>query len=63
MAWLWKLSEDECLGCGVCADVCADAAIRMTRDMAYPEVIAPRCVGCLLCVKECPVAAIEVRET
>jgi electron transfer flavoprotein alpha subunit len=62
MAWLWRLIEGECIGCGICADVCAEDAIRMTRDMAYPEVTAVRCVGCMRCAEECPVEAIEVQQ-
>ncbi len=62
MGWEWKLIEQECTGCGICADVCRYAAIRMTRDMAYPEGVVGGCVGCLDCVQQCPFAAIEVRE-
>ena len=62
MAWQWKLMLEECIGCGICADVCQDAAIRMTREMAYPEAIPSKCVGCLICAQQCPVNAIEVWE-
>ncbi|MCK4646768.1 MAG: 4Fe-4S binding protein, partial [Candidatus Aminicenantes bacterium] len=37
MAWEWKLLIQNCTGCGICVDVCAEDAIKMTRDMAYPE--------------------------
>ncbi len=62
MDWEWKLINRECTGCGICADVCAYGAIRMTREMAYPEAVISKCVGCLICVNQCPFDAIEVRE-
>ncbi len=62
MGWEWNLVAKQCTGCGICADVCRYAAIRMTRDMAYPEAVIAECVGCLDCVQQCPFAAIEVRE-
>ncbi len=58
----WKLRERDCTGCGICADVCPEGAIRMTREMAYPEPLPGRCTGCLICVHECPFEAIEVLE-
>ncbi len=62
MDWAWNLVAKQCTGCGICADVCRYAAIRMTRDMAYPEGVVGQCVGCMVCVEQCPFAAIEVRE-
>lgn len=60
MDWQWKLIVEQCIGCGVCADVCSYEAIQLTRDMAYPEPIAGRCTGCMVCVEQCPTQAIEV---
>ncbi len=57
----WKLKEGECTGCGICRDVCPSSAIKMSRQMAYPEPIVGKCEGCLDCVKECPFDAIEVK--
>jgi len=62
MGWEWKLIKQDCTGCGICADVCRYAAIRMTREMAYPEAVIAKCVGCLDCVQQCPFEAIEVQE-
>jgi Pyruvate/2-oxoacid:ferredoxin oxidoreductase delta subunit len=62
MAWQWKLVQPQCVGCGICADVCAYGAIDMTREMAYPSSGPSACVGCLLCMQQCPVDAIEVHE-
>ena len=62
MNWEWILINQECTGCGICADVCPSDAIKMTIDMAYPSPIPGRCEGCLQCVKECPFDAIKVQE-
>ena len=63
MNWEWLLTRAECTGCGVCADVCPHEAIRMTREMAYPEAVPLACVGCMDCVEQCPFDAIEVSES
>ncbi len=62
MEWLWLLKIEECTGCGICRDVCDKFAIKMSRDMAYPEPIEGKCEGCMDCVNECPFEAIEVKE-
>ncbi len=56
----WKLIQQECTGCGICADMCPYGAIEMTRLMAYPESVPGKCVGCLVCVEQCPFGAIDV---
>jgi MinD superfamily P-loop ATPase len=61
MHWEWILDETNCTGCGICVDLCAEHAIVLTRDMAFPEPVPSACVGCLVCVQECPFGAIEVR--
>lgn len=58
--WVWALLPGQCVGCGVCADVCTSAAITMDRSQAEPEPVAQRCVGCMDCVRECPTDAITV---
>jgi Pyruvate/2-oxoacid:ferredoxin oxidoreductase delta subunit len=62
MGWEWKLIQRECTGCGICADVCAQAAIEMTREAAYPRQVLLKCAGCMVCVEECPFCAIELHE-
>ena len=62
MAWEWQLIQEQCTGCGVCADVCAYGAIEMTREMAYPEAVPRQCVGCMVCTEQCPFDAIQVHE-
>lgn len=62
MAWEWKLIIQNCPGCGICVDVCPEDAIKMTREMAYPEPVPGKCDGCLTCLEECPFDALEVEE-
>ncbi len=63
VAWEWKLIFQNCTGCGICADVCHEEAIRMTRDMAYPEAVPGKCNGCMACFKQCPFDALEVKDS
>jgi ferredoxin len=60
--WEWNLIIENCTGCGICFDVCSYKAIKMFRDMAYPQSEPGKCEGCLTCIKECPFNAIEVKE-
>ena len=60
MGWQWKLNSRECIGCGICADVCPNRAILMTRDMAYPAPVVGKCEGCPDCSAQCPTGAISV---
>jgi adenylylsulfate reductase subunit B len=62
VTWEWKLLIQNCTGCGICADICPEDAIKMTRDMAYPESVPGKCDGCMTCLKECPFDALEVEE-
>jgi len=62
VAWEWKLIIQNCPGCRICVDVCPEDAIKMTREMAYPEPVPGKCDGCLTCLEECPFDALEVEE-
>jgi len=57
---VWVLEKDQCVSCGVCADLCPEQAIAFSRTMAYPEQRPERCTGCGTCDKECPVEAIRI---
>jgi len=48
---------DDCIKCGVCANVCDTGAIVMTREK-LPFVMARLCSGCRSCVLACPTKAI-----
>ncbi len=62
MEWSWSLIIENCTGCGICRDVCDSFAIKMSRQMPYPQPIEGKCEGCLECVKECPFDAIKVEK-
>lgn len=57
---IWFLDAGQCIGCGICADICQSEAIVMTRAMALPEPVPGACTGCLECEWECPTGAITV---
>lgn len=53
------LSQDQCIGCGMCAAVCPHRVFTMKSDKAQ---IAEknRCMECGACALNCPVGAISV---
>lgn len=52
--------QDQCLACGVCADVCPTAALELSKDDLAPKWIEAACDGCGVCQHECPTGAITV---
>lgn len=54
-----KVKKKKCVGCGECADHCAQGAITLEDDKAHID--AERCVGCAECVLICPNGAIQIR--
>lgn len=50
-------AEDNCTGCGLCANVCPCSAIQLTE--AKPEWKSSQCIHCLACINRCPVRAIQ----
>jgi ferredoxin len=53
------IHTEECTGCGVCADVCPNDAIRIDKQ----AVVDPgRCTACAACVSACPNGAIIITQ-
>ncbi len=49
--------DDTCTGCGFCAKICPDQAIKLSDGK--PSWTAAMCDLCLACVHRCPVAAMQ----
>jgi NAD-dependent dihydropyrimidine dehydrogenase PreA subunit len=52
------VNKDECVGCGLCVDVCPNNAIKMVDGVAVIDPDA--CIDCGACVGECPNGAITM---
>ena len=55
------IEDDECIGCGVCVDLCKYHAISLNEDETCAEIILDRCMGCGVCENPCPTGAITMR--
>jgi ferredoxin len=53
-----ETDEDECTGCGECAEVCPVEALTMEND--FPTVDEEWCIGCGVCVAKCPTTAAQL---
>lgn len=49
--------NDDCVGCGLCAEICSTNAIKI--EDGKPVWIKDVCVQCLACLNRCPVEAIN----
>ncbi len=50
------LSNDKCIGCGMCAKFCPENCVVIKDKKA--EIDMDYCKGCGICANECPVKAI-----
>ncbi|MEA3398488.1 MAG: 4Fe-4S binding protein [Patescibacteria group bacterium] len=57
-----KTDMNKCIGCGACARVCPENAIKMVKKngKTKPQTDFDYCKGCGLCAKECPAKAIKM---
>lgn len=54
-----KIKSKKCVGCGDCAEHCAQNAISLTEEKA--KIDPQKCVGCGECILICPNGAIDVQ--
>jgi dissimilatory sulfite reductase (desulfoviridin) alpha/beta subunit len=52
--------QNECISCGVCADICPSDAI--TMEDGYPVIDREKCIHCGECVTSCPTEAWQIGE-
>jgi len=53
------VDADQCVGCGLCTDVCPTDAISVNGKA---EIDHKKCTGCGACVDECSQDAISLTE-
>ena len=58
----FRLEQDQCVGCAICADVCPTDAIHMGYNDILPTCIVRLCTACRACEIECPTAAIRIEK-
>ncbi|MGA9761615.1 MAG: FAD-dependent oxidoreductase [Gaiellaceae bacterium] len=51
----------QCIGCGICAEICPQSAVALTAgDSPHAVVDANSCRGCGICAAECPTGAMTL---
>ena len=56
-----ELTQDECIGCGKCAEICPAKAIVMENRKAVID--RDTCIRCFCCQEFCPMGAMKVHRT
>ncbi len=57
----YHITEEKCIGCGLCAGICPASAIEMTAEKR-PVWRKAECYMCMACLNKCPTEAIEYGE-
>ncbi|MBW2660423.1 MAG: 4Fe-4S binding protein [Deltaproteobacteria bacterium] len=58
-----EITENECILCGQCVDICNENAVALNDKEYKPEIDYDLCIKCGQCIKECPTATISEKET
>ena len=62
------LDKSKCIGCGICANTCPNAAIKIVKapiapgsekQRWFPEIDIGHCLFCGLCIDQCPKCALS----
>jgi NAD-dependent dihydropyrimidine dehydrogenase PreA subunit len=53
--------EKECIGCGICINVCPHEVFEQLEDGTVIVKDQDRCMECGACALNCPVNAVEVK--
>ena len=52
------VDKEKCIGCGACASICPQGAIKLKNGKA--EINPEKCVKCGACQNFCPMSAIDI---
>ena len=56
-----KTKKNECVGCGVCKNICPNKAITIEKGVA--KIDRKKCIRCFCCQEFCPKGAMKVKRT
>jgi len=60
-SYMARIEEDECIGCGICAEKCPVNAVQVDDEKAV--VNEELCIGCGICAYNCPQEAMHLERT
>jgi len=60
-SYLARINDEDCIGCGVCAQKCPMESIDLIDNKA--AIDSSKCIGCGLCAHHCPERAIKLERT